>query len=100
MTKKLPLEPLGARIIVKRVEEEERTAGGILLPDSAKEKQYKGSVLAVGPGDVDQNGKIVPMTVKVGDTVFFAKWGGNELSIDNEEYLVMKESDVIARMIK
>ena len=101
MTKKhhLPLEPLGARVIVKRMEEAERTLGGILLPDSAKEKPQKGTILAVGPGESDQTGKIIPLTVKVGDIVLFAKWGGTEVTVEGEDYLIMKESDIIAKCI-
>lgn len=90
------LKPLYDKIIVKRLEAETKTSGGIIIPDSAKEKPIEGSVIAVGNGNINPDGKIQPLTVKAGDTVLFAKWGGTEIKIDNQEYLIMKESDVLA----
>lgn len=90
------LTPLYDKIIVKRLEAENKTAGGIIIPDSAKEKPIEGKVIAVGNGNVDSNGKHISLTVKEGDTVLFAKWGGTEIKINGEEYLIMKESDVLA----
>lgn len=90
------LVPLYDKIIVKRLEAETKTAGGIIIPDSAKEKPIEGKVVAVGDGNVDANGKHIALTVKVGDVVIFAKWGGTEIKIDGTEYLIMKESDVLA----
>ena len=90
------LVPLYDKIIVKRLEAETKTSGGIIIPDSAKEKPVEGKVVAIGNGNVDQNGKHVALTVKVGDIVIFAKWGGTEIKFDGTEYLIMKESDVLA----
>jgi chaperonin GroES len=90
------LTPLYDKIIVKRLEAETKTAGGIIIPDSAKEKPIEGKVVAIGDGITDSNGKKVSLTVKVGDTVLFAKWGGTEIKVHSEEYLIMKESDVLA----
>jgi chaperonin GroES len=89
------IRPLGDRIVVERVENEEKTAGGIIIPDTAKDKPQEGRVLAVGPGTYDTNGKLLPMHVKVGDRVLFTKWGGNDIKIEGKDYLVMKEADVI-----
>ncbi|MGE0754550.1 MAG: co-chaperone GroES [Alphaproteobacteria bacterium] len=89
------IKPLGDRIVVERLDEENKTAGGIIIPDNAKEKPKQGKVLAVGPGAKDENGKRAPMDVKVGDTILFTQWAGNEIKLDGKEYLVMKESDVI-----
>ncbi len=90
------LKPLHDRIIVKRLEAESKTAGGIIIPDSAKEKPIEGKVVAVGEGITDSNGKKVPLTVQEGDIVLFAKWGGTEIKVEGVEYLIMKESDVLA----
>ncbi|MCL6581689.1 MAG: co-chaperone GroES [Firmicutes bacterium] len=90
------LKPLGDRIVVKVIEEEERTPGGIVLPDTAKEKPIVGEVVAVGPGRMLDNGQRVALEVKVGDKVVFSKYGGTEVKIDGEEYLIMRESDVLA----
>ncbi len=90
------LKPLHDRIIVKRLEAESRTAGGIIIPDSAKEKPIEGKVVAVGQGTLDSNGKRIELTVQEGDIVLFAKWGGTEIKVDGVEYLIMKESDVLA----
>mgnify|MGYP000523500181 CR=1 FL=1 len=90
------IKPLHDRVLVKRIEEEQKTAGGIIIPDSAKEKPMQAKVIATGPGARDESGKLVPLDVKPGDTVLFAKWAGTEVKIDGEELLVMKESDIIA----
>jgi chaperonin GroES len=89
------IKPLADRLVVERVEEDTKTAGGIIIPDTAKEKPQKAKVLACGPGARDDNGKYIAMDVKVGDIVLFTKWGGNEVKIDGKEYLILKESDVI-----
>ncbi len=90
----MKFRPLHDRILVRRLEQEEKTKGGIIIPDTAKEKPIQGKVLAVGSGSRDENGKIHPLEIKVGDTIVFGKWSGTEVKIDNEELLVMKESDV------
>ncbi len=90
------LKPLGDRIVVKVVEELERTKSGIVLPDTAKEKPQEAEVVAVGPGGRNEKGDRVPMDVKVGDHVIFAKYGGTEFKQDDEEYLILRESDVLA----
>ncbi len=90
------LQPLSDRVIVQPLEEEERTAGGILLPDTAKERPQQGKVVAVGPGRVNDEGKRLEMTVKVGDKVVYAKYAGTEVVVDGEEYLIMSESDILA----
>ena len=87
--------PLHDRVAVKRVEEEQRTKGGLIIPDTAKEKPMQGEVLAVGPGARDEGGDLVPMSVRVGDRVLFGKWSGTEVKIDDEEVLIMKESDIM-----
>lgn len=92
------LEPLEDRVVVQRLEAEEKTAGGIVLPDTAKEKPQKARVVAVGPGKTLESGKRAPMGVKVGDLVLISKWGGSEVTIDREEYLILKESDILARL--
>jgi chaperonin GroES len=92
----MKLKPLNDRVLVKRLEVEEKTAGGIYIPDSAKEKPMKGEVVAAGPGKLDEDGKRVKMTVKKGDTVLFAKYAGTEISIDGDEHLVMREDDILA----
>lgn len=89
------IRPLHDRVLVERIEEETKTAGGIIIPDSAKEKPVQGKVLAVGPGSRNEDGKLVPLDVKAGDKVIFAKWAGTEVKVDNKEVLVMKESDII-----
>lgn len=89
------VKPLGDRIVVERIEQDEKTAGGIIIPDTAKEKPQKGKVIAAGPGARDEDGKRIPMEVKVGDVVLFTKWGGTEYKEGNVEYLILKESDVI-----
>jgi chaperonin GroES len=92
----MKIKPLHDRVLVRRLDQEEKTAGGIIIPDTAKEKPQQGEVLAVGSGARDDSGKIVPLDVKVGDVVLFAKWGGTEVKIEGEDLLVMKESDIIA----
>jgi len=89
------VRPLHDRVIARRLEGEEKTAGGIIIPDTAKEKPIQGEVLAVGPGARDDSGRIVPMDVRVGDIVLFGKWAGTEVKIDGEDLLVLKESDII-----
>jgi chaperonin GroES len=87
--------PLHDRVVVKRIEAEEKTKGGIIIPDTAKEKPSQGEVTAVGPGGRDETGKLIPMDVKVGDRVLFGKWSGSEVTIEGEEVLIMKESDIM-----
>jgi chaperonin GroES len=91
----MAFRPLGDRVLVRRVEEEEKTKGGIIIPDTAKEKPQEGEVLAVGPGGRDDAGKLVPMDVKVGDRILFGKWSGTEVKLDGEDLLIMKESDIL-----
>ena len=90
------MKPLGSRIVVEPIEQEEVTAGGIVLPETAKEKPQKGVVLAAGPGDRDEDGDRIEMDVKVGDTVLFAKYGGTEIKLDGKKLLILRESDVLA----
>ncbi len=92
------LKPLGDRLIVRAVEEEETTASGIVLPDTAKEKPQKGKVLAVGDGKIDDSGKRIPLDVAEGDEVIYSKYGGTEIKVDGEELLVLRESDVLAKV--
>lgn len=92
----MSIRPLHDRVLVKRLEEEEKTSGGIIIPDSAKEKPTKGQVVAVGAGARSDSGEVIPLEVKKGDVVLFAKWGGTEIKLDGEDYLIMKESDIIA----
>ena len=89
------IKPLHDRVVVRRLEEDERTAGGIIIPDTAKEKPQKGEIIAIGSGAKDDSGNVIPLDVKVGDIVLFGKWSGNEIKLDGEELLVMKESDII-----
>lgn len=93
---KINLSPLSDRVIVKALEAEEKTKGGIILPDTAKEKPIEGTVIAVGPGRVTEDGKNVPMSVKEGDKVLYGKYGGTEIVFEGEEYLIMRESDIFA----
>ena len=87
--------PLHDRVAVKRVEEEQKTKGGIIIPDTAKEKPQEGEVIAVGPGARDETGKLTPLDVKAGDRVLFGKWSGTEVRLDGEDLLIMKESDIM-----
>ena len=91
----MAFRPLGDRVLVRRVEEEEKTRGGIIIPDTAKEKPQEGEVIAVGPGARDETGKLQPLDVKPGDRVLFGKWSGTEVKIDGQELLIMKESDIL-----
>src|SRR5215218_9286268 len=91
----MKFRPLHDRVVVRRIEGEEKTRGGIIIPDTAKEKPQEGEVVAVGPGARDDNGKLVPTELKAGDRVIFGKWSGTEVKIDGEELLIMKESDVM-----
>ena len=93
---KTVIKPLGDRVVVKRIEEEPKTKGGIIIPDTAKEKPQKGKVIAVGTGRVLENGQRVPLEVKEGDIVVFAKYGGTEIEIDGEEYVILSERDLLA----
>ncbi len=90
------VKPLRENILIKRVEEENRTAGGIILPDTAKEKPSEGKVIAVGEGRVTPDGKVLPMSIKVGDVVLFSKWTGTEIKVDGEPHLIVKEGDILA----
>lgn len=91
----MKIKPLGDRIVVERIEAEAKTAGGIIIPDNAKEKPKQGLVAAVGAGAKDENGKRIPVDVAVGDIILFTQWAGSEIKLDGKEYLVLKESDVI-----
>jgi chaperonin GroES len=91
----MSFRPLGDRVLVKRVEEESKTKGGIIIPDTAKEKPQEGEVVAVGPGARDEAGNLVPLGVNAGDRVLFGKWSGTEVKIDGQELLIMKESDIM-----
>jgi chaperonin GroES len=91
----MAFHPLGDRVAVRRVEEEAKTKGGIIIPDTVKEKPQEGEIVAVGPGVWDEHGKRVPMAVKSGDRILFGKWSGSEVKIDGEDLLIMKESDIL-----
>ena len=92
---KAKFRPLHDRVVVKRIDAEEKTKGGIIIPDTAKEKPSQGEVVAVGPGGRDEAGKLIPIDIKTGDKVLFGKWSGTEIKLDGEELLIMKESDVM-----
>ena len=92
----MKLTPLHDRVIVKRIEDEEKTAGGIIIPDTAKEKPQQGKIIAVGQGSMLENGQIIPMTVKEGDRILFGKYAGTDIQIDGEEHLIMREDDILA----
>ena len=94
------LQPLADRLVIKPTEREEVTKGGIFLPDTAKEKPQEGEVIAVGPGRLTEDGKLIPMDVKVGDIVIYAKWGGSEYKIEDEEVIILRESDILAKKVK
>jgi chaperonin GroES len=96
----MKFRPLHDRVVIKRVEAEEKTTGGIIIPDTAKEKPQQGEVIAVGPGGRDEVGKLVPIDVKVGDRVLFGKWSGTEVKLDGVEYLIMKESDLMGVLVE
>jgi chaperonin GroES len=91
----MTFRPLHDRVVVKRLEGEEKTKGGIIIPDSAKEKPQEGEIVAVGPGARDETGKLVPLDVKAGDRILFGKWSGTEVKIDGQDLLIMKESDIL-----
>ena len=91
----MKFRPLGDRVVVRRIKEDQKTAGGIIIPDTVQEKPQEGEVISVGPGAPDNNGKLVPTTVKSGDFVLFGKWSGTEVKLDGEELLIMKESDIL-----
>jgi len=91
----MKFRPLHDRVVVRRVESEAKTAGGIIIPDTAKEKPSQGEIIAVGPGGRDESGKLIPIDLKVGDRVLFGKWSGTEVKIDGQDLLIMKESDIM-----
>jgi len=91
----MTFRPLGDRVLVKRVEEESKTKGGIIIPDTAKEKPQEGEVVAVGPGAREESGKVQPLDVKPGDRILFGKWSGSEVKLDGQDLLIMKESDIL-----
>ena len=91
----MKFRPLHDRVLIKVLDSEEKTSGGIIIPDTAKEKPQEGEVVAVGPGAINEGGKLTPMDVKVGDIVLFGKWSGTEVKIDGKEYSIMKESDIM-----
>ena len=95
----MKFRPLHDRVLVRRVAQEEKTAGGIIIPDTAKEKPMEGEVVAVGPGGRDESGKLIPIDVKKGDRILFGKWSGTEVKIDGEELLIMKESDIMGIIV-
>lgn len=88
-------KPLHDRVLVERVEAEEKTAGGIIIPDNAKEKPQQGKVIAIGTGAMNDNGQVTPLAVKAGDTILFGKWSGTEIKLDGKDYIIMKESDIL-----
>ena len=96
----MKFRPLHDRVVVRRTEEDTKTAGGIIIPDTAKEKPMQGEIVAVGPGGRDESGRLVPLDVKKGDRVLFGKWSGTEVKIDNAELLIMKESDIMGVVIE
>ena len=91
----MKFRPLHDRVVVRRIESDDRTAGGIIIPDTAKEKPQEGEVVAVGPGGRDEAGKLIPLDVKAGDRILFGKWSGTEVKVDGEELIIMKESDIL-----
>ncbi|HEX7110745.1 MAG TPA: co-chaperone GroES [Aestuariivirga sp.] len=96
----MKFRPLHDRVVVKRVDEDTKTKGGIIIPETAQEKPMQGKIIAVGPGARDESGKLVPLDVKKGDTVLFGKWSGTEVKIDGDELLIMKESDIMGVLDK
>ena len=94
------IEPLADRLVVKPIEKEEVTKGGIFIPDTAKERPQEGEVIAVGPGRLSEDGKRIAMEIKVGDRVIYAKYGGTEIKVDDEELMILRESDVLAKKVK
>ena len=96
----IKIQPLADRLVVKPIEREEVTKGGIFLPDTAREKPQEGEVLAVGPGRLSEDGKRIDMDVKVGDTVIYTRYGGTEIKVDDEEVMILRESDILAKKVK
>src|SRR5205814_8623341 len=96
----MKFRPLHDRVVIKRIDAEEKTSGGIIIPDTAQEKPQQGEVVAVGPGGRDEAGKLIPIDLKAGDRVLFGKWSGNEVKIDGGEYLIMKESDIMGVLLE
>ena len=96
----MKFRPLHDRVVVKRIEAEDKTTGGIIIPDTAKEKPSQGEIIAVGPGGRDEAGRVIPIDLEVGDRVLFGKWSGTEVKIDNAELLIMKESDIMGVVIE
>jgi chaperonin GroES len=96
----MKFRPLHDRVVVKRIDAEAKTAGGIIIPDTAQEKPSQGEVIAVGPGGRDEAGKLIPIDIKVGDRILFGKWSGTEVKIDGVEYLIMKESDIMGVLVE
>ena len=96
----MKFRPLHDRVVVKRIDAEAKSAGGIIIPDTAKEKPQEGEVVAVGPGGRDETGKLIPIDVKAGNRVLFGKWSGTEVKIDGVEYLIMKESDIMGVLLE
>ena len=96
----MKFRPLHDRVVIERIDAEAKTAGGIIIPDTAKEKPQEGRVIAVGPGGRDESGKLIPIDVKVGDRILFGKWSGTEVKIDGVEYLIMKESDIMGVLVE
>jgi chaperonin GroES len=95
----MTFRPLGDHVLVRRVEEEAKTRGGIIIPDTAKEKPQEGEVIAVGPGARDENGKVQPLDVKTGDRILFGKWSGSEVKLEGQDLLIMKESDILGVLV-
>jgi chaperonin GroES len=96
----MKFRPLHDRVVVKRIEAEDKTTGGVIIPDTAKEKPSQGEIVAVGPGGRDETGRVIPIDLEVGDRVLFGKWSGTEVKIDNAELLIMKESDIMGVVIE
>ena len=96
----MKFRPLHDRVVIERIDAEAKTAGGVIIPDTAKEKPQQGKVIAVGPGGRDENGKLIPIDVKVGDRILFGKWSGTEVKIDAREYLIMNESDFMGVLVE
>jgi chaperonin GroES len=96
----MKFRPLHDRVVIERIDAEAKTAGGIIIPDTAREKPQQGRVVAVGPGGRDESGKLIPIDVNVGDRILFGKWSGTEVKIDDVEYLIMKESDIMGVLVE
>jgi chaperonin GroES len=96
----MKFRPLHDRVVIERIDADAKSAGGIIIPDTAKEKPQQGKVIAVGPGGRDESGKLIPIDVKVGERILFGKWSGTEVKIDNREYLIMQESDIMGVLVE